>query len=108
MSITALPLKASTLIDVLTEHIYLDGKHDCCSLEEFDPEDCPPCEKCGHCAARHQDLPVGRGVCDAETCECFHFTSIDDCERCSGTGTVADSNDNEYACIKCDGHGVVS
>lgn len=98
-----------TIFQPTLRHMLYDAElHDCVSFGEYDPEDCPPCLGCNHCAARHQDLPVGRGVCDAPGCECFHLTTGDDCELCSGTGTVADSNDNEYECIKCGGHGVTS
>lgn len=107
MSIQALP-KPSDLVSVQVETDYITEKHDCVSLDEFNPIDCPPCLGCNHCSARHQDLPIGRGVCDAAGCECFHYSSGDDCETCSGTGTVSDSSDNEYECIHCGGHGVTS
>lgn len=107
MSIHALP-KPSDLVPVQVESDYITQKHDCTSLEEYDPELCPPCLVCNHCSERHQDLPVGRGVCDATGCECFHLALDGDCELCSGTGTVCDSNDNEYECIRCGGHGVVA
>jgi hypothetical protein len=98
------------MLPVLTpvQVAYVTELHDCCDLDEFEPDDCPPCLGCNHCSARHQDLPIGRGVCDVPTCECFSYSSGDDCSWCSGTGTVADNNDNEYACIKCDGHGVTA
>jgi len=98
----------STLVPTVIEAIYVGGKHDCCDLDEFDPDECPDCLGCGHCSTRHQDLPVGRGVCDVPGCECFHLTTGDDCDTCSGTGTVADNNDREYECPKCGGHGVTS
>jgi hypothetical protein len=88
--------------------IYEDGLHDCCGLDEFDPDDCPNCLKCGHCSVRHQDLPVGRGVCDAPGCECFHLTTGDDCEECSGTGTLTDPQDRDYECRFCRGEGVIA
>lgn len=91
--------------------IYEDGQHDCCGLDEFEPDDCPNCLVCGHCSVRHQEIPgasAGRGCCDAPGCECFHLATGDDCDWCSGTGTVADPNDNEYICPKCDGEGVVA
>lgn len=102
-------MSAVTYTEPGLHHLLYDAElHDCVSFDEYDPEDCPPCLGCNHCSARHQDLPVGRGVCDAMGCNCFRYTSGDDCELCSGTGTVADSNDNEYACIKCDGQGVIA
>ena len=101
-----LELHPSTLVSVQVETDYITQKHDCCSLEEFDPELCPPCLVCGHCSARHQDLPIGRGVCDEPTCSCFHLATDGDCELSSGAGTVADNDDNEYECIRCAGHGV--
>ena len=91
--------------------IYEDGQHDCCGLDEFDPDDCPNCLVCGHCSIRHQEMAgpsVGRGCCDVAGCECFHLATGDDCETCSGTGTVADLNDSEFPCPKCGGEGVVA
>lgn len=108
MSITHLHPKPSDLVSVQVETDYITQQHDCTSLAEFDPEYCPPCLGCGHCSTRHQDLPIGRGVCDAPTCQCFHLTLDGDCELCSGTGTVADNQDNEYECLRCGGHGVVA
>ena len=106
MSVTH--LKPADLPSVQVETDYITQKHDCTGLDEFDPELCPPCLGCNHCAERHQDLPVGRGVCDVETCECFHYTVDGDCDLCSGTGTVADSLDREYECPRCGGHGVIA
>lgn len=93
------------------EAMYEAGQHDCCDLDEFDPDECPDCLVCGHCSERHQELPgpsAGRGVCDVPTCQCFHLATGDDCELCSGTGTVCDNQDNEYECLKCGGQGVVA
>jgi hypothetical protein len=108
MTIHALPIKPADLPSIQVESTYIVEKHDCTSLAEFDPELCPPCLGCNHCSERHQDLPIGRGVCDAPGCECFHLVLEGDCEVCSGTGTVADSNDREYECPRCGGHGVVA
>lgn len=108
MNASIVALKPSQQVSVQVETDYITQLHDCCGLDEFVPDDCPPCTSCGHCTARHQDLPVGRGVCDAPTCECFHLSTGDDCETCSGTGTVADSGDRECSCPKCDGHGVTA
>lgn len=100
--------QATPAVLAVIEAIYESGMHDCCDLDEFNPDDCPDCLKCGHCSVRHQDLPVGRGVCDVPTCQCFHLTTGDDCETCSGTGTVADNCDREYECPKCGGSGVAA
>jgi DNA-directed RNA polymerase subunit RPC12/RpoP len=98
------------MLPVLTsvQVAYVTELHDCCDLDEFVPDESPPCLKCNHCSARHQDLPIGRGVCDVPTCECFHYSSGDDCEDCSGTGTLTDPSDLDYACPYCGGEGVTA
>jgi hypothetical protein len=93
---------------IVVELDYITQKHDCCSLAEFDPIECPACGACGHCSVRHQDLPVGRGCCDVETCDCFHLVTGDDCFECNGTGTLTDNQDRDHMCGKCDGEGVVA
>lgn len=108
MTITELRPKPSTLVSVQVEMTYITERHDCCDLDEFEPEDCPPCLGCNHCSARHQDLPIGRGVCDEPTCECFRYSSGDDCEDCSGTGTLTDPSDLDYVCPYCSGEGVIA
>jgi hypothetical protein len=106
MSITHLHPKPSTLVSVQVESTYITEKHDCTGLDEFDPELCPPCLGCNHCSERHQDLPIGRGVCDVPGCQCFHLSTGDDCVDCSGTGTVTDNYDRDFECGGCAGTGV--
>lgn len=104
-------VKASELVDVLTETSYVTEKHECTDLDNYLPADCPPCIDCGHAECRHivtAEL-FKTSPCEVTGCDCGRMACGDECEFCKGDGHTEDPRTGlTYDCPKCFGNGVIS